>query len=75
MQLLKIFGLGTMFLFVIIAAHGIVGALLGKTQVSTHTAVGLSALTAGTVYNPYFWLTIVVAYGAATLVCRRTFSN
>ena len=68
--MVKILGLGTLFLLLIVAAHIVVGALLGKTQVS-HAAVGLSALTAGTVYNPYFWLTIVVAYGAATWAVKR----
>jgi hypothetical protein len=67
MQVLKVFGIGTMFLFLIIAAHAVIGAFLGKTHVSTNTAVGLSALTAGTVYNPYFWVTLVVAYGAAAI--------
>jgi hypothetical protein len=70
MQMLKIFGLGTLFLLLIVVAHIGIGVLLGKTQVS-HAAVGLSALTAGTVYNPYFWLTIVAAYGAAIWVVKR----
>jgi hypothetical protein len=72
MQVLKIVGLGTLFLLLIIAAHTIIGALLGKNQVSYHAAVGLSALTAGTVYNSYFWLSIVVAYGAAIWVVKRS---
>lgn len=60
----KIFGLGTLFFFVIFVAHIIIGAALGKVQ-RMNAAVGLSALIATTVYNPYFWLTVLVAYGAA----------
>jgi hypothetical protein len=70
----KIFGLGTLFLILIVIAHISIGVFFGKTQTS-NAGVGLSALTAGlaagTVYNPYFWVSVVVAYGAAIWIVKR----
>ena len=70
MKILKIIGLGT-FLFLVISIG--VGAASGTMRHSS-AAVGLSAMRAGmleTLFNPYFWLTIIVAYGAAFWIVRR----
>jgi hypothetical protein len=63
--ILKIVGLGSLFLFLIFIGHAVVGG---------HRTAGspsLSALKAGTIYNPYFWLTFLIAYGTAFWVVRR----
>ena len=69
MQILKVIGLGTLFWVCILIMHAVVGMVLGRH--ASHAAVALSALRAGTIYNPYFWLTLLVAYGAAFWLIKR----
>jgi hypothetical protein len=69
LQALKVFGVGTLFLILLVVLSLVVAVVRGNVQ--HHTAVGLSALKAGTVYNPLFWLTLIVAYGAAYWIFRR----
>jgi hypothetical protein len=69
MQALKVFGLGTLFLILLVVLSFVVAAVRGNVQHGT--AVGLSALRVGTVYNPLFWLTLIVAYGAAYWIVKR----
>ena len=64
MQILKVVGVGSLFLFLIFIGHAVFGH-------RSNASPSLSALTAGTIYNPYFWLTVLVAYGAAFWVVRR----
>jgi Na+-driven multidrug efflux pump len=63
MQVLKILGLGTLLLLLI----GFVNSLfVGR---SSGTA-SLSALKAGSIHNPYFWLALALAYGVAVWVVK-----
>lgn len=63
MKALQVFGFGTLLLLVILLALIAISATFGG--VHHNSAVSLSALSAGTIYNPYFWLIVIVAYGAA----------
>ncbi len=65
MKILKIFGLGSLFLFLIFIGHAIFG---GHRTTATPS---LSALLAGTIFNPYFLLAVLVAYGTAFFIVRR----
>jgi hypothetical protein len=69
MRILKIVGLGTLFFFIISIAVGLFGLMLGERP--SNAGVALSALTAGTIYNPYFWLAVLVAYGAAFWIVMK----
>lgn len=75
MQVLKVIGLGTVFFVVITAIQITAGIVMGNARVATVTATSVSAMTAGltqsTVYNPYFWLALLVAYGAAVWVVKN----
>ena len=79
MRALKVIGLGTVFSFV-----GFVIVLVISTKPimvgsETSHATGVSAIIAGIVealleaaFNPLTWLVVVVAFGAAFLVVRKT---
>jgi len=69
MKTLQIFGLGTFLLLLILLVLTAIGATFGGIR--HNSAVSLSALSAGTIYNPYFWLIIVAAYGAAFWFVRH----
>jgi len=73
MKILQILGLGTLLLLFIFLVNTAIGAAFGVTTIRHNVATGLSAIYAGTIYNPYFWLTVVVAYGAAAfwIIKRR----
>jgi len=64
-KILQILGLGTLLFFFVILVQTAIGAAFGATVIRHNAATGLSAMYAGTIYNPYFWLIVVVAYGAA----------
>ena len=74
---LKTFGLGTLFLLAAFFAYIVVAAVFGKVHVETSSAhaIGASALIAGlieaTIFNVWFWLLVVVAYGAAFWIVKR----
>ena len=69
MKILQIFGFGTFLLLLILLVLTAIGATFGGTRHGS--AVSLSALSAGTIYNPYFWLIVAVAYGAAFWFVKR----
>ena len=69
MKTLQIFGLGTFLLLAILLVLAGFGSAFSTVRHSS--AVSLSALSAGTLYNPYFWLTVAVAYGAAFWFVKR----
>jgi drug/metabolite transporter (DMT)-like permease len=78
-QTVKIIGLGLLFSF--IGAMGalflgiVIGIFRGPANESAH-ATGLSAVVGGlieaTVFNPIFWLGIVLAFGGAFWVVRHS---
>ena len=71
MQAIKGVGLGTAFAAVLFLAF-VVGLLaLNGIRHGGH-ALGLGAVNGSTIYNPYFWLVVVLAYGAAFWLTRKS---
>jgi hypothetical protein len=71
----KTLGLGTLFLLIELVAYVVIAASSGRIQVERNHATGVSALIGGlmeaTIFNVWFWLLVLVAYGAAFWVAKR----
>lgn len=69
MHAIKAVGLGTVFAAVLFVAFVVGLSAQNGLRRTGHAALGLGAVIgavkASTVYNPYFWLVVVLAYGAA----------
>jgi uncharacterized membrane protein YdfJ with MMPL/SSD domain len=78
MQTLKIVALGTLFSVVGSVGYFLVGVLIGITRgpIETNHATGLSAVLGGlleaTVFNPFYWLGIVLAFGLAFWITGKS---
>ena len=82
MQALKVIALGLLFSFVGTIAYLLEGIFLSNgPTVSTNSAhaTGLSAVLGGlmegtmeaTIFNPFYWLGILLAFGAAFWLIRK----
>ena len=69
MLAIKVIGLGTLLSVIALVVYVVFKIL--TTQLQHGNAVGLSALRASTLYNPYFWLVLIAAYGAAFWVVKN----
>jgi len=77
MRIFKGIALGLLFLFLGSIGYLLIGIVIGilRGPVQTSHATGLSALLAGlleaTVFNPFYWLGIVLAFGLAFWITGR----
>jgi hypothetical protein len=78
MQAFKVIGLGLLFSFIGTIAYlleGIFRSNLSAASMSSAHATGLSAVFAGfmeaTVFNPFYWLGILLAFGLAFWFTRK----
>jgi hypothetical protein len=75
MQALKTIGLGVAFSFAGFIILLVISIMRGTMSFETGHATGLSAMVGGVIealFNPITWLVIVMAFGAAFLLVRKT---
>jgi hypothetical protein len=70
MRAIKAVGLGTTFAAVLFVTF-VVGLIAQNGVRHTGRALGLGVVKGSTIYNPYFWLVVVLAYGAAFWLTRK----
>ena len=70
MHAIKAIGLGTVFAAVLFVTF--VAGLIAQNGIRhTDRALGIGVVKGTTIYNPFFWLVVVLAYGAAFWLTRK----
>ena len=70
MRAIKAVGLGTVFAAVLFVIF-VVGLIAQNGIMHTDRALGIGVVKGSTIYNPYFWLVVVLAYGTAFWLTRK----
>lgn len=71
MHAIKTISLGTVFAAVLFVAFA-VGLTVQNGIRHADRALGMGVVKGSTIYNPYFWLVVVLAYGAAFWLTRKS---